>query len=73
MESMGSETLIFWKSQANMHAFVLMTNHVHLLMTPETEKGVSQHMQSLGRYYVMYIIEPINVQALCGKGDINLP
>jgi putative transposase len=52
---MGSETLIFWKFQANMHAFVLMTNHVHLLMTPETEKGMSQHMQSLGRYYVMYI------------------
>lgn len=37
------------------HAYVLMTNHVHLLMTPETEKGVSQLMQALGRYYVMYI------------------
>ena len=24
-------------------------------MTPETEKGVSQLMQSLGRYYVMHI------------------
>ena len=43
------------KYQVNVHAFVLMTNHVHLLMTPETEKGVSQLMQSLGRYYVMYI------------------
>ncbi|MFT5116479.1 MAG: putative transposase [Parasphingorhabdus sp.] len=32
-----------------------MTNHVHLLMTPETEKGVNQLMQSLGRYYVRYI------------------
>lgn len=32
-----------------------MTNHVHLLITPETEKGVSQLMQSLGRYYVRYI------------------
>ena len=41
------------KYQVNVHAFVLMTNHVHLLMTPETEKGVSQLMQSLGRYYVM--------------------
>lgn len=36
------------------HAFVLMTNHVHLLMTPTTEKGISQLMQSLGRYYVRY-------------------
>jgi putative transposase len=37
------------------HAYVLMTNHVHLLVTPATEKGVSQLMQSLGRYYVRYI------------------
>ncbi|WP_369828633.1 transposase [Glaciecola sp. 33A] len=35
--------------------FVLMANHVHLLVTPEMEKGVSQLMQSLGRYYVIYI------------------
>lgn len=41
--------------KVDVHAFVLMTNHVHLLVTPETEKGVSQLMQSLGRYYVMYI------------------
>jgi len=34
-----------------------MTNHVHLLMTPETEQGVSQMMQSLGRYYVRYIYQ----------------
>lgn len=37
------------------HAYVLMTNHVHLLMTPDTATGVSQLMQSLGRYYVRYI------------------
>ena len=43
------------KCHVNVHAFVLMTNHVHLLMTPETEKGASQLMHSLGRYYVMYI------------------
>lgn len=43
------------KYQVKVHAFVLMTNHVHLLMTPTTEKGVSQLMQSLGRYYVRYV------------------
>jgi putative transposase len=37
------------------HAYVLMTNHVHLLMTPTTPTGISQLMQSLGRYYVRYI------------------
>ena len=36
------------------HAYVLMTNHVHLLMTPETETGISHAMQSLGRSYVRY-------------------
>ncbi|WP_346722620.1 transposase [Pseudoalteromonas ruthenica] len=39
----------------SVHAFVLMTNHVHLLMTPTTATGVSQLMQSLGRYYVRYV------------------
>lgn len=29
------------KYSVRVHAFVLMTNHVHLLMTPSTEKGVS--------------------------------
>jgi len=43
------------KYQVAVHAYVLMTNHVHLLMTPSTEKGVSQLMQSLGRYYVRYV------------------
>jgi len=37
------------------HAYVLMTNHVHLLMTPDTHEGISQVMQSLGRRYVQYI------------------
>ncbi len=31
------------------HAFILMTNHVHLLVTPRTKTGVSRMMQSLGR------------------------
>lgn len=43
------------KYQVAVHSYVLMTNHVHLLMTPDTESGVSQLMQALGRYYVRYI------------------
>jgi putative transposase len=31
------------------HAYVLMTNHVHLLMTPETERGLSRLMKGLGQ------------------------
>ena len=37
------------------HAYVLMTNHVHLLMTPDNQEGVSRVMQSIGRRYVQYI------------------
>ena len=40
--------------EVKIHAFVLMTNHVHLLATPTTSNGVSKLMQSLGRYYVRY-------------------
>jgi len=41
--------------QVAVHAYILMTNHVHLLVTPATKTGVSQMMQSLGRAYVRYI------------------
>ncbi len=37
------------------HAFILMTNPVHLLVTPRDAHGSSQMMQSLGRKYVRYI------------------
>lgn len=36
------------------HAYVFMTNHVHLLMTPNTVDGLSKVMQSVGRRYVQY-------------------
>ena len=37
------------------HAYALMTNHVHLLMTPENRESVSLVMQSLNRLYVPYV------------------
>ncbi len=43
------------KYHVAVHSYVLMTNHVHLLLTPSTTTGVSQLMQSLGCYYVRYI------------------
>jgi len=36
------------------HTWVFMTNHVHLLATPETDKSISEMMQALGRRYVQY-------------------
>jgi putative transposase len=37
------------------HAYVLMTNHVHLLVTPDGREGISRMMQSVGRRYVQLI------------------
>lgn len=42
------------KYKVEVHAWVMMTNHVHLLCTPRIEGGVSRMMQSLGRRYVQY-------------------
>lgn len=38
----------------SIHAFVLMTNHVHILATPVQDDSVSRMMQQLGRKYVSY-------------------
>jgi putative transposase len=36
------------------HAYVLMENHVHLLLTPQSENAIGRMMQSVGRRYVQY-------------------
>ena len=35
-----------------LHAYVLMSNHFHLLATPDTQEGVPALMQAVGRSYV---------------------
>jgi putative transposase len=42
------------KYQVGIHAWVLMTNHVHLLCTPQKEGAISRMMQSALRMYVRY-------------------
>ena len=37
-----------------LHAYVQMTNHVHLLVSPARQDGLDKMMQMLGRYYVQY-------------------
>jgi putative transposase len=36
------------------HAYVLMSNHFHLLVTPHSSDGLPQMMQAVGRRYVRY-------------------
>ena len=60
-DSQDYATYVYWMREAgtrygvSIHAFVLMTNHIHLLATPSDISGVSLFMQYVGRRYVPYI------------------
>ena len=41
--------------ECDIHAYVLMTNHIHILATPRHKDSVTRMMQYVGRYYVPYI------------------
>jgi putative transposase len=43
------------KEHCALHAYALMTNHVHLLLTPKEAKTVPKLIIALGRRYVQYI------------------
>lgn len=47
--------LLSRKYQCAIHAYVLMTNHVHLLLTPAKRDGASLLMKHLGQRYVQYV------------------
>ncbi|WP_447940135.1 transposase [Pseudoxanthomonas mexicana] len=47
------------KFGCRVHAYVLMTNHVHLLVTPSTVGATSRMMQAVGRRYVRYVNDTI--------------
>lgn len=42
------------KHSCDIHAYVLMTNHVHLLLTPHHKDSIAKTLQSVGRRYVQY-------------------
>lgn len=42
------------KYSVDIHAWVMMSNHVHILCTPRKAGSLSQMMQSVGRQYVRY-------------------
>jgi len=42
------------QAKVAIHAYVLMSNHFHLLATPETGEAIPQMMQAVGRRYVRY-------------------
>ncbi|MBV6523067.1 MAG: hypothetical protein MNPFHGCM_03234 [Gemmatimonadaceae bacterium] len=42
------------RCECDIHAYVLMTNHVHLLITSNAAGAIGKFMQSVGRSYVRY-------------------
>ncbi len=65
---------IAWLTEASerydcaIHAYVLMTNHVHILATPCKEDGLSKMMQYLGLRYVPYINHRYNMSGSIWEG-----
>lgn len=43
------------KTGCRVHAYVLMTNHVHLLLTPAQAEAPAALMKALGQRYVQYV------------------
>ena len=42
------------KSDCSLHAYVIMTNHLHLLITPKSKEQLAVFMQSMANRYVLY-------------------
>ncbi len=42
------------KSHCSLHAYVIMTNHLHLLITPKNKAQLAAFMQSMANRYVRY-------------------
>ncbi|HEX5757083.1 MAG TPA: transposase [Arenimonas sp.] len=47
--------IVLAEQGCRIHAFVLMTNHVHLLLTPSQAGQIARVMQALGRRYVRFV------------------
>jgi putative transposase len=43
------------KFQCDIHAYTLMPNHFHLILTPWQKEGIGKLMQYTGRYYVQHV------------------
>lgn len=55
-----------------LHAYVLMDNHVHLLATPTATGAVARMMQAMGRTMWRYSTLAMDALGRCGKDGISL-
>ena len=52
---LGDLAVLAIEHRVSIHAYVLMTNHVHLLATPQDEDGLSALMKPLGQSHAQYV------------------
>ena len=50
----GDIALSLSKTDCYLHAYVIMTNHLHLLITPKGKEQLTKFMQSIANRYVRY-------------------
>nr|WP_296402445.1 transposase [Zoogloea sp.] len=60
------------KSGCRVHAYVLMTNHVHLLVSADSTTAPGALMKALGQRYVQYVNRTYLRSGTLGKGAIAL-
>ena len=56
------------RSRCEIHSYVLMTNHVHLLLTPKKIHSTGDLMKRLGQRYVQYINRTYNRSGTLWEG-----
>jgi putative transposase len=68
------EVFLKWLREASrlfkvaIHAYVLMPDHIHLLLTPSDQNGLARMMQWIGRHYVPYFNRKYKREGTLWKG-----
>ena len=57
----------------HLHAYVLMTNHIHLLITPSDKTGVSNLMKVVGSRYAYYMNKQYHRTGTVWEGRCYFP
>lgn len=60
------------KSACSLHAYVIMTNHLHLLLTPKDKSALSNSCSQWRIVMCVITMHSTTAQALFGRDDINL-
>jgi putative transposase len=59
------------KYQVAVHAYCLMINHIHFLVTPATDDSISKAMKAIGNRYEQYINKKYKRTGTLWEADIN--